>query len=164
MSARRPIDHGAAGDTLSSETQKTATMMTSTPIATPLPPSTAEQPSTRKEPPPEKLSDVHRRIWVIGSFWLIVLLLGLPIWWKTTTIHRANLPLKEMLDWADGKVRIMMEDMPRLKLGTWESLTRILLLYVGMSSCLSPAHLDTSQLAPGAGGSEPPPSDPARPR
>ncbi|KAJ4416602.1 GPI transamidase component [Neurospora sp. IMI 360204] len=96
MSARQPTDYGAAGDTLSAETQ-TATL-TSTPMATPLAPAT-----TRKEPPPEKLSDIRRRIWVIVSFWLIVLLLGLPIWWKTTTIHRANLPLKEMLDWADGK-------------------------------------------------------------
>ncbi|CCC06556.1 hypothetical protein SMACR_07433 [Sordaria macrospora] len=103
MSAQRPTGHGAAGDdTLSSKTQ-TATMTSTTAMATPFPPSTAEQPSTRKEPPPEKLCDIRRRIWVIGSFWLIVLLLGLPIWWKTTTIHRANLPLKEMLDWADGK-------------------------------------------------------------
>ncbi|EGO55469.1 hypothetical protein NEUTE1DRAFT_147983 [Neurospora tetrasperma FGSC 2508] len=101
MFARRPIDHGAAGDTLSSETQMAT--MTSSPMATPLSSATAAQTSTRKEPPPEKLSDIRRRIWVIVSFWLIVLLLGLPVWWKTTTIHRANLPLKEMLDWADGK-------------------------------------------------------------
>lgn len=58
----------------------------------------------RKEAPPEKLSDIKRRTWVIISFWLIVLFLGLPIWWKTTAIPRANLPLDEMMDWADGKV------------------------------------------------------------
>ncbi|KAJ9150399.1 GPI transamidase component PIG-S [Pleurostoma richardsiae] len=57
----------------------------------------------RREPPPEKPSDVRRRTWVILSFWMIVLFLGLPIWWKTTTIYRANLPLGEMMDWADGK-------------------------------------------------------------
>lgn len=60
---------------------------------------------TRKLPPPEKASDVRRRSYIILSFWLIVLCLGLPIWWKTTTIYRADLPVQEMLDWADGKVR-----------------------------------------------------------
>lgn len=58
----------------------------------------------RKQPPPEKPSDVRRRSYVILSFWLIVLCLGLPIWWETTTIYRADLPLSEMMEWADGKV------------------------------------------------------------
>ncbi|KAK0610578.1 phosphatidylinositol-glycan biosynthesis class S protein [Bombardia bombarda] len=62
----------------------------------------ASDKSTRKPPPPEKASDVRRRTWVILSFWFIVLCL-LPIWWRTTTIYRANLPLDEMLEWADGK-------------------------------------------------------------
>ncbi|KAH6847080.1 phosphatidylinositol-glycan biosynthesis class S protein [Chaetomium sp. MPI-CAGE-AT-0009] len=57
----------------------------------------------KKQPPPEKPSDVRRRSHIILSFWLIILLLGLPIWWKTTTIYRADLPLQEMLDWSDGK-------------------------------------------------------------
>ncbi|EPE03834.1 phosphatidylinositol-glycan biosynthesis class s protein [Ophiostoma piceae UAMH 11346] len=56
-----------------------------------------------KNPPPEKPADVRRRGAVILSFWLIVGLLGLPIWWYTTTIYRANLPLDEMMEWADGK-------------------------------------------------------------
>lgn len=60
--------------------------------------------STRKEPPLEKPSDVRRRSQVIFSFWLIVLCLGLPIWWHTTAIPRANLPLDDMMNWADGKV------------------------------------------------------------
>lgn len=60
--------------------------------------------TARKQPPPEKPADVRRRTWVILSFWLIVLCLGLPIWWQTTTIYRANLPLGEMLDWAEGRV------------------------------------------------------------
>lgn len=61
--------------------------------------------SRRKEPPPEKPSDSRRRSLVILSFWLIVLCLGLPIWWRTTTIPRASLPLDDMMDWAVGKVR-----------------------------------------------------------
>ncbi|KAI5857390.1 phosphatidylinositol-glycan biosynthesis class S protein [Durotheca rogersii] len=60
-------------------------------------------PGNRKEPPPEKPEDVRRRSFIVASFWLIVLFLGLPIWWKTTTIYRADLPLSEMMDWADGK-------------------------------------------------------------
>ncbi|CAM1508604.1 Fc.00g054520.m01.CDS01 [Cosmosporella sp. VM-42] len=60
-------------------------------------------PSGLKQPPPEKPSDIRRRSTVILSFWLVVVLLGLPIWWKTTTIYRANLPLDGMLQWAEGK-------------------------------------------------------------
>lgn len=56
-----------------------------------------------KEPPPEKAEDVRRRSFVILSFWLVVLLLGLPIWWHTTAIPRAHLPLSEMHRWADGR-------------------------------------------------------------
>ncbi|ROT36302.1 hypothetical protein SODALDRAFT_315054 [Sodiomyces alkalinus F11] len=56
-----------------------------------------------KGPPPEKPSNVRRRSLVILSFWAIVLCLGLPIWWLTTTIYRAPLPLDTMLRWADGK-------------------------------------------------------------
>ncbi|KAL7944945.1 phosphatidylinositol-glycan biosynthesis class S domain-containing protein [Trichoderma barbatum] len=54
-------------------------------------------------PPPEKPSAVRQRSYVVLSFWLVVLLLGLPIWWKTTAIYRADLPLDRMLKWADGK-------------------------------------------------------------
>lgn len=57
-----------------------------------------------KQPPPENPADIHRRSLVILSFWAIVIFLGLPIWWKTTSIYRANLPLSEMMSWADGKV------------------------------------------------------------
>ncbi|POR39063.1 Uncharacterized protein TPAR_00740 [Tolypocladium paradoxum] len=59
--------------------------------------------SSPKQPPPEKPSETRRRSYIIFSFWLIVLVLGLPIWWKTTTIYRANLPLDRMLQWAEGK-------------------------------------------------------------
>lgn len=57
------------------------------------------------QPPPEKPSEQRRRTYIILSFWALVLLLGLPIWWKTTSIYRAELPLTDMLSWADGKVR-----------------------------------------------------------
>ncbi|KAH9989106.1 phosphatidylinositol-glycan biosynthesis class S protein [Xylariaceae sp. FL0662B] len=63
----------------------------------------ANPPTMRKPPPPEKAEDITRRSLVIASFWVIVLCLGLPIWWKTTAIYRANLPLSQMMDWADGK-------------------------------------------------------------
>ncbi|KAH7018464.1 phosphatidylinositol-glycan biosynthesis class S protein [Microdochium trichocladiopsis] len=61
------------------------------------PPATAQ-----KAPPPEKPADILRRTSVILSFWAIVLCLGLPIWWHTTTIHKATLPLAQMSDWANG--------------------------------------------------------------
>ncbi|KFA72785.1 hypothetical protein S40288_06376 [Stachybotrys chartarum IBT 40288] len=60
-------------------------------------------PPPPKQAPPEKPSDTTRRTRVVLSFWLIVVLLGLPIWWRTTSIHRASLPLDAMLRWADGK-------------------------------------------------------------
>ena len=58
----------------------------------------------QKKPPPEKPAEIRRRSLIILSFWLIVIFLGLPIWWKTTSIYRAKLPVDEMEDWADGKV------------------------------------------------------------
>ncbi len=62
------------------------------------------QVTARKEPPPERPESIRVRTFVILSFWALVVFLGLPIWWKTTTIYRANLPLQQMMEWADGKV------------------------------------------------------------
>ncbi|KAI1146031.1 phosphatidylinositol-glycan biosynthesis class S protein [Nemania diffusa] len=56
-----------------------------------------------RPPPPEQQSHVFRRSLIIVSFWVLVVCLGIPIWWKTTTIYRANLPLSQMMNWADGK-------------------------------------------------------------
>jgi phosphatidylinositol glycan class S len=42
---------------------------------------------------------------VIAAFWVVIIFLGFPIWWKTTSIYRAHLPIEEMVDWADGKVQ-----------------------------------------------------------
>lgn len=60
--------------------------------------------SKRTNPPPESMENIRTRSQVILSFWAIVIFLGLPIWWWTTSIHRARLPLRDMLEWADGKV------------------------------------------------------------
>ncbi len=94
MSTQHPSDNGDA------EPQSSVSSSVS-----PGGPSVSNGTQTQKKlPPPEKASDVRRRSHIILSFWLIVLCLGLPIWWKTTTIYRADLPVQEMLDWADGKV------------------------------------------------------------
>ncbi|KAL3433200.1 phosphatidylinositol-glycan biosynthesis class S protein [Aspergillus tetrazonus] len=54
-------------------------------------------------PPPEKPSAIQTRSKVVAAFWAVILFLGFPIWWKTTSIYRAELPIQEMLDWAGGK-------------------------------------------------------------
>ncbi|KAI9817348.1 MAG: GPI transamidase component [Thelocarpon impressellum] len=54
-------------------------------------------------PPPERHESIRTRSFIVLSFWAVVVLLGLPIWWRTTTIYRAKLPLDEMMDWADGR-------------------------------------------------------------
>lgn len=59
---------------------------------------------SKRLPPPETQESLWLRRSVILSFWLVVLALGLPIWWKTTAIYRAELPLQIMTEWADGKV------------------------------------------------------------
>lgn len=58
----------------------------------------------KKEPPKEDHSSITRRRLVILSFWLLALLIGLPTWWKTTTVYRASLPLQRMHDWSEGKL------------------------------------------------------------
>ncbi|XXH05332.1 hypothetical protein Hte_011757 [Hypoxylon texense] len=67
------------------------------------PTNNTSSPSKQKLPPPEKPEEIQKRSFIVGSFWFLVLFLGLPIWWKTTTIYRAELPLNQMMDWADGK-------------------------------------------------------------
>ncbi|KAH7078854.1 phosphatidylinositol-glycan biosynthesis class S protein-domain-containing protein [Paraphoma chrysanthemicola] len=57
-----------------------------------------------KLPPPESTESIWLRRLAILSFWAVVLLLGLPIWLKTTAIYRAELPLQQMTDWAEGRV------------------------------------------------------------
>lgn len=57
-----------------------------------------------KQPPPETQESIFTRRLVVFSFWAVVIFLGLPIWWKTTSIYRANLPVQTMMDWADNRV------------------------------------------------------------
>ncbi|KAL8752962.1 MAG: hypothetical protein Q9199_005385 [Rusavskia elegans] len=59
--------------------------------------------TTPKQPPPESRESIRVRQLVILSFWAIVVFLGLPIWWWTTSVYRARLPLQQMEDWAEGK-------------------------------------------------------------
>ncbi|KAJ9269638.1 hypothetical protein DTO212C5_4249 [Paecilomyces variotii] len=55
-------------------------------------------------PPPEKPEAIRTRSRVIFAFWAVIIFLGIPIWWKTTSIYRASIPVDEMIAWADGKV------------------------------------------------------------
>ena len=50
-----------------------------------------------KMPPPEPQSAVRRRLIVILSFWVVILFFGLPMWWKTTSVYRSQLPFDKML-------------------------------------------------------------------
>ncbi|GKZ17608.1 GPI transamidase component [Aspergillus brasiliensis] len=63
---------------------------------------TATTPTPRL-PPPEKPEAIRTRFKVIAAFWAVIIFLGFPIWWKTTSIYRASLPVPDMIDWADGK-------------------------------------------------------------
>lgn len=60
--------------------------------------------ASTKQPPQELAESIYIRRLVIFSFWVVVVVFGLPTWWWTTSIHRARLPLQDMMDWADGKV------------------------------------------------------------
>ncbi|KAF9893594.1 GPI transamidase component [Aspergillus nanangensis] len=59
--------------------------------------------SVQRLPPPEKPEAVWTRFKIIAAFWAVIVFLGFPIWWKTTSIYRARLPVQEMVEWADGK-------------------------------------------------------------
>jgi phosphatidylinositol glycan class S len=89
----------------SAATQKDTAPLVEEAASTPSASAPAAAPS-HIEPPPEKPFEIKRRSYVVLSFWLIIILLGIPIWWKTTSIYRADLPLDAMLQWADGKVRL----------------------------------------------------------
>lgn len=65
---------------------------------------TTQAQKARSAPPPESTESKWLRRAAILSFWAVVVLLGLPVWWKTTAIYRAELPLRDMTDWAEGKV------------------------------------------------------------
>jgi phosphatidylinositol glycan class S len=50
----------------------------------------------------EENIDKIRRL-IITSFYIIILL-GLPLWWKTTEVYRAQLPLTEIEEWSNWEV------------------------------------------------------------
>lgn len=66
--------------------------------------SSAPRAAADKAPPLESATGVRTRRLVVLSFWLLVLFVGVPTWWVTTTVYRASLPLEQMSKWADGKV------------------------------------------------------------
>lgn len=78
------------------------------------PSSTVDVASPSQGPPPEAKQSLWSRRHVILSFWLVAVLLGLPIWWKTTAIYRAELPLQIMMDWAEVKVGDFRGECPAL--------------------------------------------------
>ncbi|RJE21334.1 GPI transamidase component PIG-S [Aspergillus sclerotialis] len=59
--------------------------------------------TVQRPPPPEKPAAILTRTKVIAAFWAVIIFLGFPIWWQTTSIHRARLPIQEMVNWASGK-------------------------------------------------------------
>lgn len=61
--------------------------------------------AARKLPPPERRGEVRTRRRIILSLWMIIALLGIPAWYATTTVPRADLPLDSMNQWAEGRVR-----------------------------------------------------------
>ena len=67
----------------------------------------APKSSAQRVPPPETPEAIQTRFRVIAAFWAVIIFLGFPIWWKTTSIYRAHLPIQEMVDWADGKVQLL---------------------------------------------------------
>jgi Phosphatidylinositol-glycan biosynthesis class S protein len=63
----------------------------------------------RKQPPPEKPEAVWLRTKVILSFWAVIVFLGLPVWWQTTSIYRARLPIQDMLAWSTHTASTMYQ-------------------------------------------------------
>ena len=112
-------------------------------------------PKTTKKPPPESAEGIRVRGLVIFSFWAIVIFLGLPVWLWTTSIHRARLPLQEMLDWADGKVRISHDPF---------SYTLLTILIAGLQTNIPSTDYDRGTIYPGTRSCASCSYDPARTR
>ena len=62
------------------------------------------QSAARRSPPAEKPEAIRTRSLVVLAFWAAILFFGLPMWYKTTSVYRADLPFDEMDSWATGKV------------------------------------------------------------
>lgn len=50
----------------------------------------------------EENNDKIRRL-IITSFYIFILF-GLPLWWKTTEVYRAQLPFAEIEEWSNWEV------------------------------------------------------------
>lgn len=61
-------------------------------------------PGAPRVPPPETPEATQTRFRVIAAFWAVIIFLGFPLWWQTTSIYRAPLPIEDMVSWAEGKV------------------------------------------------------------
>ncbi|GJN89101.1 hypothetical protein Rhopal_002075-T1 [Rhodotorula paludigena] len=65
-----------------------------------------------RSPPTSPRVDVRSRRWTVASFW-VILLLGVPLWWRTTTLERQPLPEARILDWTERwSDRIPLETAP----------------------------------------------------
>jgi len=71
---------------------------------TPKSPGGGEESERTHSVPLESPANERTRRWIIISFWAVILCLGLPHWIWTTSIHRSDLPLDIMNEWAEGKV------------------------------------------------------------
>ncbi|KAL9609192.1 MAG: hypothetical protein Q9167_006030 [Letrouitia subvulpina] len=94
--------------------------------------------ASTKQPPQESADSIYIRRLVIFSFWAVVVVFGLPTWWWTTSIHRARLPLQDMMDWADGKISIKA---PTLQANEASNLVRITQHALDDLNEFSPHHL-----------------------
>ena len=86
----------------------------------PLPP----RPPPRAEPPRLAVNVRQRRL-VVAAFWAAILV-GLPLWWTTTSLERRPLPEQRIQDWAQS----WSERIPRSSAATGD--------LAGASSCFSP--------------------------
>lgn len=59
----------------------------------------AEIPEVDEEP----LQERRERQYILSALWAVVLL-GLPIWWSTTTTQRLSLPSAQVRAWQDASV------------------------------------------------------------
>lgn len=62
------------------------------------------QGSGEKTPAPRSAVQGKGSNAILFAFWAVVVLLGVPLWLWTTSIHRANLPMESMNEWSNGKV------------------------------------------------------------
>lgn len=107
------------------------------------------------------------RMWSAVSFAVIILGLGLPLWWKTTEVHRVGLPLQEIeeLQHADPRMALNLSvhtEYPSRTNRRMVQLKNALASSRLFDARLSPARLDVGQgsVAESEAAEEKSPSDP----